>query len=91
MCEQNLRVSRIGRWRGPHTSGSTKHWRHGRGILRHCASFTYQGLAGTTCEPNESAETFGGVRYFDALDAEVVNIEIDTDNINFEVGLRYFF
>lgn len=55
------------------------------------SSFAYQGLAGVTFEVGDNAELFGGVRWFDALEVDITNVQLDTSSIDFEAGLRFFF
>ena len=55
------------------------------------SSFAYQGLAGVTFELGDSAEIFGGVRWFDALEVDITNVQIDASSVNLEVGLRFYF
>lgn len=54
-------------------------------------SFAYQVLAGVTFELSDSAEIYGGVRYFDALEGDTVDISLDSDSMSFEAGIRFFF
>lgn len=55
------------------------------------AGFFWQAMAGVTISVHPRAQILGGIRWSDAGEIEDDSLRVDSDMINYELGIRFFF
>ena len=54
-------------------------------------TFAYQLKAGMTFELTDDVLLYGGVRWFDALEADYDDVEVEEASVDLEIGLKFYF